>query len=151
MKYQWSTLLLVACAMVTAYGQAPQQYPDFRRKHVNTGMTVQHCTGYMTYLRLTERPDVLTCKRINSFITASSSQVNAVCNGAGTPLGDDRYSSNLPFPVVTCRLHSGERHPHCQYRGSQSTRNIELACDPDQTQRNKRWPTHYGGDVVVVG
>ena len=76
--------------------------------------------------------------------------MNDICNGAGTPIGNNRYRSNQPFPVVTCKHTGGIQHPKCEYRGNRDTRRIEISCDLDQSQPGKRWPTHYGGDFVVV-
>ena len=154
MKLQW-TLLLLACVVVRTQGQAPEAYRTFLSNHVNPTMTKVQCSNYMRTLRLTE-PSSPDCKSKNTFILVNSGEVNKICNQAGTRVSANRdhFVSNQPFPVLNCISHSGigVRPPRCEYRGTDpSTRKLTLGCVPDQTDRNRRWPTHYVGDTVIVG
>uniref|UniRef100_A0A673K5J7 Ribonuclease like 2 n=2 Tax=Sinocyclocheilus rhinocerous TaxID=307959 RepID=A0A673K5J7_9TELE len=77
------------------------------------------------------------CKKVNTFIQANNNNNKVVCGrNGGTPQGNNLFMSNQPFPVVTCKLQSGQRHPNCQYRGKKSTRYIVLECDRES-------PVHY--------
>ncbi|XP_010865543.1 ribonuclease-like 3 [Esox lucius] len=138
-------VLLYAAVMVHGQpGNVRPRYIHFLNQHVHNGMTKQKCTGYIGYLKLTE-PNSNRCKEINTFIATDGNRVNDICRQAGRRLENNRdlYESNKPFPVVTCKLTSGMFHDKCEYRGSESTRRVVIACD-------QGWPVHYDGDNVVV-
>ncbi|XP_053086286.1 ribonuclease-like 3 [Pangasianodon hypophthalmus] len=137
-------LLLVLCAALLAEAQpdgVAHRYSNFLNQHVYAGMTSNRCDsvigsrGIETVLPNGKR----SCKQRNTFILANSDQVRAVC---GNAMKD--YESGQPFRVVTCKLHSGERPPHCEYRGHEDRRYITISCE-------QGWPVHYPGDTVVVG
>ncbi|XP_016332561.1 ribonuclease-like 3 [Sinocyclocheilus anshuiensis] len=142
-------LLLVLCASLFICGQTDeevveQRYKKFIRQHVFGAMNVQRCDSEIRTRRITGSQDDNSCKEVNTFILANNKQVKAVCTGGGTrrPENRDLYISNKPFPVVTCTLISGERHPRCEYRGHRSTRRIVVGCAGDR-------PTHFEEGVIV--
>ncbi|KAK7136691.1 hypothetical protein R3I93_016896 [Phoxinus phoxinus] len=133
-------LLLVLCVSFSAHGQ-PEGYEHFLKQHVFGAMTVQKCDGEI-HRRGIVRPQTTNgCKEKNTFILADKKHVNTVCGAAGTPEGIYRKSNN-PFPMVICKLHSGNTHPHCKYRGFTDTRKIVVRCEDG-------WPVHYADDVIV--
>uniref|UniRef100_A0A8C1VVI5 Ribonuclease like 3 n=1 Tax=Cyprinus carpio TaxID=7962 RepID=A0A8C1VVI5_CYPCA len=118
--------------------EVKQHYKKFMRQHVFGAMNVQRCDSEIRTRCITGSQTDNSCKEANN------NQVKAVCTGGGTQLPENRdlYISNKPFPVVTCTLISGERHPKCEYRGHRSTRRIVVGCAGD-------WPTHYEECVIV--
>ncbi|XP_076848947.1 ribonuclease-like 3 [Brachyhypopomus gauderio] len=118
------------------------RYNNFLTRHVYGGMHTGLCDSVIRDRHITERPDNNNCKEINTFIQATSQHVRAVCTGQ--PQGGDFFTSTQTFPVITCKLNSGERRPNCQYRGTRSTRYITVQCD-------RGWPVHYQEDQVVIG
>ncbi|NP_001093575.1 ribonuclease like 2 precursor [Danio rerio] len=118
-------------------------YEKFLRQHVDPDMSVQKCNSEISKRKITAKAGN-DCKKVNTFIQANKRDVNAVCGNAGNRVVDTNLTkSNQPFPVVTCQLKSGERRPHCQYRGRSSTRYIVLRCD-------KGWPVHYDEGIIDV-
>lgn len=141
-------LLLVLCASMCTYGQTEKEvevrYKKFIRQHVFGAMNIQRCDSEIRTRRIMGSQNDNSCKEVNTFILANNKQVKAVCTGGGTPVPQKRdlYMSNKPFPVVTCALISGERHPRCEYRGHRSTRKIVVGCAGNR-------PTHYEEGVIV--
>lgn len=117
------------------------RYQKFLRQHVDPDMSVQKCDSEILNREITTGPGN-DCKEVNTFIQANKNNVKAVCGKAGTP-EKNLFKSNQPFPVITCKLTSGERHPNCKYRGRSSTRCIVLGCD-------NGWPVHYDEGIVSV-
>ncbi|KAA0711562.1 Ribonuclease-like 3 [Triplophysa tibetana] len=142
-------LLLSLCSIDVKADDVPADvkpgYEKFLRQHVYVDMTEKRCSSEMRERHITEGQTNNDCKKVNTFITAHKQELRKVCNGAGQSYegSADKYVSNQPFPLVTCKLQSGDRYPNCEYRGTKSTRYIVLAC-------NKTWPTHYDGDIIVT-
>ncbi|XP_056304012.1 ribonuclease-like 3 [Danio aesculapii] len=136
--------LLVFSFSLTAAEVPPDvapRYQKFLRQHVDPDMSVQKCDSEMRERGITAGSGN-DCKEINTLIQANKRVIKDVCGKAGTPK-NNLFISNQPFPVVTCILKSGERHPRCQYQGKRSTRYIVLGCD-------KGWPVHYEKGITVV-
>ncbi|KAK7136692.1 hypothetical protein R3I93_016897 [Phoxinus phoxinus] len=139
-------LLLVLCVSFSAHAQPQPGYNNFLKQHVFGAMTVQKCDGEIHAREIVRPLTTNGCKEKNTFILANKKDVKAVCDKAGTPQGDKRIS-NKPFPVVICKLQKKKKedrptHPHCEYRGTRSTRKIVVRCEDG-------WPVHYAEDVVV--
>ncbi|XP_056109149.1 ribonuclease-like 3 [Rhinichthys klamathensis goyatoka] len=135
-------LLLVVCVSFSTHAQ-PDGYEKFLKQHVFGAMTVQKCDSEIRIRGIVRPQTTNGCKETNTFILANKKYVRAVCGKAGTALGDDKFMSNNPFPVVICKKNSGDTHPHCKYRGVRSTRKIVVSCEDG-------WPTHYAEDVINV-
>ncbi|XP_056109203.1 ribonuclease-like 3 [Rhinichthys klamathensis goyatoka] len=133
-------LLLVLCVSFSTHAQ-PEGYEKFLKQHVFGAMTVQKCDSEI-YRRKIMDSKTNGCKKINTFIKANKNDVRAVCGAAGTQKDLNRMSNN-PFPVIICKKHSGERRPHCEYRGVRDTSKIVVRCE-------NGWPVHYAEDVVIV-
>ncbi|XP_053086290.1 ribonuclease-like 3 [Pangasianodon hypophthalmus] len=134
-------LLLVLCAVLPAEAQPPNvihRYRNFLNQHVYIDMTERKCTSEIYKRKITDG-NTNNCKEVNTFIKANSNLVKAVCGKATR-----NYTSGQPFTVVTCKLHSGERRPRCDYgkKGHQSTRYINISCD-------QGWPVHYIEDHIL--
>ncbi|XP_056109151.1 ribonuclease-like 3 [Rhinichthys klamathensis goyatoka] len=132
-------LLLVVCVSFSTHA-VPDGYKHFLKQHVFGAMTVQKCDSEIHTRGIVQSDTTNGCKDINTFILANKKDVNAVCGKAGTQRGNNRVSNN-PFPVVICKLHSGNTHPHCEYRGTRSTRQIVVRCEDG-------WPVHYAEDII---
>ncbi|XP_056109200.1 ribonuclease-like 3 [Rhinichthys klamathensis goyatoka] len=136
-------LLLVLCVSFFTHAQPPQikpRYQKFLNQHLGPDMNKQKCTSEIKKRDIT----AITggCKDVNTFIQANKNQINTVCGKGGTPQGGNLFKSNQPFPVITCKLQSGERPPKCEYRkGKKSTRYIVLGCE-------QGWPVHYEGGTI---
>ncbi|XP_053341205.1 ribonuclease-like 3 [Clarias gariepinus] len=136
-------LVFVLWVALPAEAQPPNvihRYRNFLNQHVYSDMSEKKCNSEIDKRRITDG-NTNNCKKVNTFIKASSNLIKTVC-GRATGL----YTSGQPFPVVTCKLQSGDRRPHCDYgrKGYESTRYIKIACD-------QGWPVHYQEDEVVVG
>ncbi|MFV1304158.1 hypothetical protein, partial [Klebsiella pneumoniae] len=94
------------------------RYQKFLRQHVDADMSVQKCDRAMSIKKITAGTGN-DCKEVNTFIQATKDRITTVCGDAGTPV-NNLFKSNQPFPVVTCKLKSGNRRPNCQYRGTSS-------------------------------
>ncbi|XP_067254939.1 ribonuclease-like 3 [Chanodichthys erythropterus] len=133
-------LLLIFSVSSFTHGQPPAhikpRYEKFLKQHYNPDMTVQKCDTVIRANRDFIHSETENgCKKINSFIQANSNDIKAVCGRAGKPY-HNMVASTKPFSVVTCKLHSGDTHPNCKYRGVRDTRYIVLACEHG-------WPVHY--------
>ncbi|KAA0711564.1 Angiogenin-4 [Triplophysa tibetana] len=139
-------LLLILCSIDVKAQPAhiKPRYEKFLNQHVDVQMNDQRCSSEMKKRHITEG-QTNKCKIFNTFITAQKQELRKVCNGAGQSYkGSARmYVSNQPFPLVTCKLQSGDRYPNCVYSGKSSTRYIVVACD-------KKWPIHYDGDIIAT-
>lgn len=142
-------LLLILCSTDVKPEDVPAhvkpRYEKFLIQHVYEDMNEQKCDSVIRERDITQGQTANDCKDVNTFIQASKKTVRGVCTGAGTIYKNtkDLYVSNQPFPVVTCQLKSGERHPKCEYRGKKSTRYIVVACA-------EGWPTHYEEGITVT-
>uniref|UniRef100_W5UHP9 Ribonuclease-like 3 n=1 Tax=Ictalurus punctatus TaxID=7998 RepID=W5UHP9_ICTPU len=121
-------LLLVLCAALPAEAQ---NWAAFKKKHIYPSMDERRCTDTINDRGINSGG---RCKKMNSFILATESQVKAVCEKGGRPVGGNLYESNNPFLVVTCSLEPGSNP--CKYNGPKSTRCITIACE-------KGFPVHY--------
>ncbi|KAI5630417.1 ribonuclease like 2 precursor [Silurus asotus] len=134
--------LLVLSTVLFAEAQPANvmpRYKNFLNQHVYGDMAESWCTSEIRSRKITDG-NSNNCKDVNTFIRATKEQVKAVC---GKATGD--YTSGQPFSVVTCKLHSGERQPKCEYKkGEKSNRYIRIACD-------QGWPVHYDEGYIVVG
>ncbi|KAI4896981.1 hypothetical protein NFI96_002573 [Prochilodus magdalenae] len=144
--YPFAVLLLLALYAALYADAQPQNVTDryIHKQHVFGNMNTQKCDSEIAKRKITHG-DSNNCKPVNTFIVAEKKQIRAVCQKGGKPKGGNLYESTKPFPVVICRLKSGERHPKCVYSGGKkaSTRKITVACD-------QGWPVHYEEDTVVV-
>ncbi|XP_067253070.1 ribonuclease-like 3 [Chanodichthys erythropterus] len=133
-------LLLIFSVSSFTHGEIPEnikpRYENFLNQHFGPDMTVKNCDSVIKKRGIIRGGTENGCKEINSFINANSKDIRAVCEKAGTPQGGDLFKSNQPFPVITCKLKSGEKHQKCEYRGVSDTRYIVLGCDHG-------WPVHY--------
>ncbi|XP_026054708.1 ribonuclease-like 3 [Carassius auratus] len=140
-------LLLILAASFTAYGdeQPPPdinpRYQKFLSQHVGLRVSEHACDREIRKRDITASGTENGCKEVNTFIKAKKDIIRVVCGKGGTPQGKNLFKSNKPFPVVTCKLKSGQRHPNCQYRGKKSTRYIVLGCD-------RGWPVHYEEGII---
>ncbi|XP_043078947.1 ribonuclease like 2 [Puntigrus tetrazona] len=137
-------LLLLLAASFPAYGQPDDlksRYLKFLIQHLGPQVSVQDCDNEIRKRDITAAGTENGCKEANTFIQANKNDINAVCGNGGTPQGGNLFKSNQPFPVVTCKLQSGQRHPKCEYRGKRSTRYIVLGCD-------RGWPVHYEEGII---
>uniref|UniRef100_A0A9J8C566 Ribonuclease like 2 n=1 Tax=Cyprinus carpio carpio TaxID=630221 RepID=A0A9J8C566_CYPCA len=135
-------LLLLLAASFTAYGQPDDikpRYQKFLSQHVGLRVSEHDCNREIRKRDITASEN--GCKEVNTFIKAKKDIIRVVCGKGGTPQGKNLFKSNKPFPVVTCKLKSGERRPKCQYRGKKSTRYIVLGCD-------RGWPVHYEEGII---
>ncbi|GAA6102241.1 ribonuclease pancreatic-like [Tachysurus ichikawai] len=121
-------LLLVLSAALPAEAQS---WRAFKRKHVYLNMNTPSCTQKITYENI-NYPG--TCKYKNSFIKATDTQVQAICQRGGTPLGGNLYESNARFTVVTCTTR--DTTPPCTYSGRQALKYVTVACE-------QGFPVHY--------
>ncbi|KAL4631139.1 ribonuclease-like 3 [Arapaima gigas] len=151
LQHRALVLLLVLCAVVSVYSQPDDvkpRYVKFLTQHFKSDMQENKCTSVIK-ARDIHREEIgkKKCKDVNTFIYSTpKNTIKDVCGKAGTenagPNGSRLFTSTKPFPVIKCTIKSGERPPHCEYRGHKSTRKIRIACD-------KGWPVHYDGDIVV--
>ncbi|XP_073699515.1 ribonuclease-like 3 [Garra rufa] len=135
-------LLLVLAASFTDSGQ-PYNYIKFLNQHFGPHVSEHDCDKEIRKRDITDSGTANGCKEVNTFIKANSNNIRVVCGNGGTHLRGNLFKSNQPFPVVTCKLQSGQRHPNCQYRGKKSTRYIVLGCDGG-------WPVHYDEGIINV-
>ncbi len=139
-------LLLVLAASFTVYGQPDNikpRYQKFLNQHYGPRVSEQDCDKEIRKRDITAAGTANGCKDVNTFVQANTNDIKAVCGRGGTPHGNNLFKSNQPFPLVTCKLQSGQRHPKCQYRGKKSTRYIVLGCD-------RGWPVHYEEGIIDV-
>ncbi|KAL1251691.1 hypothetical protein QQF64_019487 [Cirrhinus molitorella] len=137
-------LLLVLASSFTAYGQPDDikpRYQKFLNQHLGPRVSEQDCGKEISKRGITASGTANGCKDVNTFIQANKNDIKVVCGRGGTPQGRNLFKSNQPFPVVTCKLQSGQRQPNCQYRGKKSTRYIVLGCD-------REWPVHYEEGII---
>ncbi|XP_050774015.1 ribonuclease-like [Gopherus flavomarginatus] len=119
-------VLLAACLAQLSEGAS---YRQFLNQHVDFPMIVgfdnhAYCNYIMERRGLT-RP---VCKPTNTFIHAPTSQVQAICRGAGRCHGRNFCDSNSSFFLTICRVAPGSRPGRCVYRGRVQTRKIRVAC-----------------------
>uniref|UniRef100_A0A673KSI3 Ribonuclease like 2 n=1 Tax=Sinocyclocheilus rhinocerous TaxID=307959 RepID=A0A673KSI3_9TELE len=123
------------------------RYQKFLNQHLGPHVNAHACDSEIRKRDITASGTANSCKKVNTFIQANKNDIKVVCGrNGGTPQGNNLFKSNQPFPVVTCKLQSGQRHPNCQYRGKKgktSTRYIVLGCDQE-------WPVHYDEDIINV-
>ncbi|KAK2816607.1 hypothetical protein Q7C36_022878 [Tachysurus vachellii] len=124
-------LLLVLSAALPAEAQS---WGMFKRKHVYLNMNTPSCTQKITYENINYGG---TCKYKNSFIKATDTQVQAICQRGGRPLGGNLYESTAQFTVVTCTTR--DTTPPCIYSGSQSLKYVTVKCE-------QGYPVHYQSD-----
>ncbi|XP_073699513.1 ribonuclease-like 3 [Garra rufa] len=141
-------VLLVLAASFTANGQPDDvkpRYKNFLNQHLGPHVSKNDCDKEIRKRNITASGTANGCKEVNTFIQANKKNINVVCGEGGTPQGRNLFKSNQPFPVVTCKLQSGQRHPNCQYsrKKSTSSRYIVLGCD-------RGWPVHYEEGVINV-
>ncbi|XP_058615792.1 ribonuclease-like 3 [Onychostoma macrolepis] len=140
-------LLLVLAASFTAYGQPPHilpRYKKFLTQHYGPSVSEKDCDKEIKNRQITASGTANGCKDVNTFVNANKNQIKAVCSGGGTPLGNNLFVSNQPFPVVTCKLKSGQSHPKCKHgNGKKSTRRIVLGCA-------EGWPVHYDEGIIII-
>ncbi|XP_051731576.1 ribonuclease-like 3 [Ctenopharyngodon idella] len=137
-------LLLLLSMPFSTQGQPEKIKPGYQKflnQHFGPDMNEQKCTSEIRNKKITGTDN--SCKDVNTFIKANSDNIKAVCGKAGTPQGGNLFKSNQPFPVIICKLKSGERHPKCEYRGVKDTRYIVLGCE-------EGWPVHYDKDIIDV-
>ena len=124
------------------------RYRKFNKQHVNAGITYDKCDEVMNdeKKQISKTADG-TCKEENTFIQATTSDIDKVCDKAGAPYDNSATLriSNQPFPVITCKTKpEGKRYPHCQYRGSQPlTVYIVIGCEEGR-------PVHYAKGVPFI-
>ncbi|KAK9967227.1 hypothetical protein ABG768_001635 [Culter alburnus] len=127
MEIHQSAVILLLILSVSSFTHAQPdyikpRYIKFLNQHYGPSMTVKKCDSVIHENKeFIHSETVNGCKEINTFIQANSDHIRA---------------SNQPFPVITCKLQSGERPPHCKYRGVRDSRDIVLRCDHG-------WPVHY--------
>ncbi|XP_050774014.1 ribonuclease-like [Gopherus flavomarginatus] len=127
-------VLLAACLAQLSEGAS---YRQFLNRHVDFpksggGNNRLYCNRIMQRRGLTHP----VCKPTNTFIHAPTSQVQAICRGAGRCHGRNFCDSNSSFHLTTCRVAPGSRPGRCVYRGRVQTRRIRVAC-------NQRLPVHF--------
>ncbi len=110
-------LLLVLCASLSTYGQTEeevkQRYKKFIRQHVFGAMNVQRCDSEIRTRHITGSQNDNSCKEVNTFILAITTKLKQfVPEEVLDSLKQRRVYEHKPFPVVTCTLISGERHPN---------------------------------------
>lgn len=141
-------LLLLLAASFTAYGQPDHiqlRYEKFLNQHLGPHVNEHACDREIGRRKIIASGTANGCKEVNTFIQTYTDKINTVCGDGGTPQMNNRNlsMSNQPFPVVTCKLKSGQRRPNCQYRGKKSTRYIVLGCE-------EGWPVHYDEGIINV-
>ncbi|KAL1251678.1 hypothetical protein QQF64_019474 [Cirrhinus molitorella] len=142
-------LLLVLAASFNAHGQPDNikpRYQKFLNQHLGPHVSQSDCDKEIRKRDITASGTEHGCKEVNTFIQANKNNIKVVCGKGGTPQGRNLFKSNQPFPVVICKLQSGERHPNCKYRAvgkKPQTRYIVLGCDGE-------WPVHYEEDKINV-
>uniref|UniRef100_A0A672N6S9 Ribonuclease like 2 n=1 Tax=Sinocyclocheilus grahami TaxID=75366 RepID=A0A672N6S9_SINGR len=105
------------------------RYQNFLNQHLGPHVSAHACDNEIRKRHITASGTTNSCKKVNTFIQANKNDIKVVCGrNGGTPQGNNLFMSNQPFPVVTCKLKSGERHPKCEYRGNTSSRYIVLGC-----------------------
>uniref|UniRef100_A0A671LWZ8 Ribonuclease like 2 n=1 Tax=Sinocyclocheilus anshuiensis TaxID=1608454 RepID=A0A671LWZ8_9TELE len=121
------------------------RYQKFLNQHFGPRVSEHACDREIRNRKITVSESANGCKEVNTFIQANTNNIKTVCGDGGTPQMNNRNlsMSNQPFPVVTCKLQSGQRHPNCQYRGKKSTRYIVLGC-------KEGWPVHYDEGIINV-
>ncbi|XP_073701979.1 ribonuclease-like 3 [Garra rufa] len=124
-------LLLLLCVSSYTHGQSVQDYQEFLSRHGGLNVKKETCTEEMRNRNIVSTSG--HCKRVNNFIQAEDTHIKSVCRGVH---GYSTVQSSQPFPVVTCTLQSGKRHPNCIYSGQLSTSYIVLRCA-------KSSPVHY--------
>ncbi|XP_026054662.1 ribonuclease-like 3 [Carassius auratus] len=137
-------LLLISAASFTANGQPDDikpRYQKFLNQHLGPHVSERDCDREIRNRGITASGTENDCKEVNTFIQANKNNINVVCGKGGTPQGNNLFKSNQRFPLVTCKLQSGQRHPNCKYRGEKSTRYIVLGCD-------RGWPVHYDEGIT---
>uniref|UniRef100_A0A672L6K9 Ribonuclease like 2 n=1 Tax=Sinocyclocheilus grahami TaxID=75366 RepID=A0A672L6K9_SINGR len=127
----------------TNYDIKPR-YQKFLNQHLGPHVSEHACDKEIRKRDTLPLERQMAAKKVNTFIQANKNYIKVVCGrNGGTPQGNNQFKSNKPFPVVTCKLKSGQRHPNCQYRGKKSTRYIVLGCDQE-------WPVHYEEGIINV-
>ncbi len=136
-------VLMLLAASFTAYGQT-DRYKNFLNQHLGPSVSVQGCDSEIRNREITASGTENGCKEVNTFIHANKKDIKVVCDPkkGGIPQGNNLFRSNQPFPVVTCTLQSGDRHPKCKYRGEKSNRYIVLGCEGG-------WPVHYDEGIIT--
>ncbi|KAK2816606.1 hypothetical protein Q7C36_022877 [Tachysurus vachellii] len=114
-------LLLVLSVALPAEAQT---WRAFKKKHVYLNMNTSSCTQRIKDENINSGR---TCKPKNSFIKATDTQVQAVCQKAGTNLGGNLYESNVKFTVVKCIMTNST--PPCEYSGRQSLKYVTVRCE----------------------
>ncbi|XP_064181969.1 ribonuclease-like 3 [Anguilla rostrata] len=139
MKATFSLLFLILAITCTVISQ-DTQYQKFIIQHYQNGMAVKDCNNKMSIIN--KRYNHNHCKEVNSVISTSTTNlINAVCDKAGEPytMRDGRVlrRSLQQFRVITCTRKGGSDLPPCEYKGSDSVRNIVIDCNADKL------PVHY--------
>ncbi|GAA6102239.1 ribonuclease pancreatic-like [Tachysurus ichikawai] len=121
-------LLLVLSETLPAEAQS---WRAFKRKHIYLNMNTTSCTQRIKDENINSSG---TCRPKISFIKATDTQVQAICQKAGTPLGGNLYESNEKFTVVKCIVTKST--PPCEYSGRQSLKYVTVKCEGG-------FPVHY--------
>ncbi|KAG5853199.1 hypothetical protein ANANG_G00070530 [Anguilla anguilla] len=138
MKATFSLLFLILAITCTVIAQ-DTPYKKFITQHYKNGMAVKDCNNKMGIINKGYNHN--HCKEVNSVISTSTTNlINAVCDKAGEPYtmpnGRVLRRSTQPFRVITA-TRGGSDLPPCDYKGSDSMRNIVIDCNKDKL------PVHY--------
>uniref|UniRef100_A0A8C1VLA7 Ribonuclease like 2 n=1 Tax=Cyprinus carpio TaxID=7962 RepID=A0A8C1VLA7_CYPCA len=114
-----------------------RRYQNFLNHHRGPYVNVEMCTDVIRDRKINDTAG--NCKPVNSFIQADQDVIKAVCGGGKNYR---LFQSGQPFPVVTCKLKSGQTYPNCKYRGKLSTCDIVLGCEHG-------FPVHYERSVEI--
>uniref|UniRef100_A0A8C0H6E4 Ribonuclease A-domain domain-containing protein n=1 Tax=Chelonoidis abingdonii TaxID=106734 RepID=A0A8C0H6E4_CHEAB len=132
MPFGLSLLLLLCCLLSKG-----ASYWQFLKEHVDSykiqGFDGNTYCDYIMERRGLTRP---VCKATNTFIHAFTSEIQAICRGAGRCHGRNICDSNSSFFITTCWVAPGSRLGRCVYRGRSHTRRIRVAC-------NQRLPVRF--------
>ncbi|XP_010772528.1 ribonuclease-like [Notothenia coriiceps] len=139
MWISFACLLLLSATVSSMNGP----HNKFVKQHIIKKMNVNRCDKEMGRKEITET-DSSTCKDTNTFILATSREVTKVCGKAGKPYDGGLTISTQPFPIVVCRLKTGNNKPKCQYKGKSDTRYIVIRCEG-------KYPVHFAKDVFSLG
>lgn len=130
-----SVILLLVLGTLLSTSTQDQTYDNFRKQHVNVGMTEDQCDDVIRE-RIITRPRNLACKKQNDFILANPDDVKGVCTVSGTEVNKKPgfYKSKKPFNAIICELISGTTYPDCLYEGRFTIQNIVVLCKKNLTE-----------------
>uniref|UniRef100_A0A5F8G1Y3 Ribonuclease A-domain domain-containing protein n=1 Tax=Monodelphis domestica TaxID=13616 RepID=A0A5F8G1Y3_MONDO len=117
----------------------------FQRQHMDPENSASDDTKYCDHMMKARNMTKGRCKPVNTFIHEPKEIVDAVCRETNITCKNGQsncYQSSQPMSLTHCRQTGASKYPNCQYRGSDITKQIIVACEG-----NPYVPVHFDAYV----